>query len=845
MKKANAIKNGELIDVGEAILKMYQDDVSVSISEEEEQNEAIIREKYEAIEEKIGGTSVEKLKSKADKNDHEAQVLLGFCYYEGRGVARDYSKAFEMFKSAADGGHETGIAFVKMCYMHGVGVKPSLEKIKEYPWSEDDYFSWRYYNAGYYGECIGRLHEAMEGYLFQLDNITPKNETEKVFYERYYKYKSDLRSVADSYSSYVKTYLSEIKPAHISDDMLISMGYDASLVDMWKETNQIYEHKRLLADILSIHAVTCQFYNDVLEELLDKINDTLLDFEIMKDEKHEVIDRLWFSYDMFRNLSIFFLMMCEEELKTYDIGIYRNILYINKKTSTTQNIALIFETLLDLSFPYDFRACRMFFDLYRFDDTFDKAEWAFIYSYDFIYRMFALSYAWSKYLNEVFEDPITRADDKISIEQVLINTIKAMTESIDLYDSLVKDVDYEDTSSYVFMENPTQEEIWAQGIGTLETVNDKVGKIRNLHFALSNSLPVLDFMVEALMYIFKKEGNGVIGLTTIGEELQELYSDLKTVRQDIIKRVYKNAFVYDGDDDREKLSILEMEKAENNLEQQMDLCDMFDLLTEFMSVKQLDDLFERKKKMLKQLKDLHPKTKERLIDSMEKASQAIRKMLTEGGYNSEYLEKIDAMLENRCVSKESIDLRVFRTALASGEFLYQTYIYDKGENKEFDYSFVAVQYYTALEALLKKSFYEPYVKIIQKEADIKALSRVEISSYFPDDNIIGVSFGKKGKYNLKPASKIELGPIGKVFANSKKPDKLKQFLLDELHISDMEITQYGERIMRILDPRNKAAHGNETVSFEEAKMAKETTFNKDEINQYRGLIYDFISMMEK
>lgn len=58
----------------------------------------------------------------ARKNDVEAQYLVGWMYYYGRGVAQSYRKAFKWYRRAAEAGDSRAQTFVGLMYRHGRGV---------------------------------------------------------------------------------------------------------------------------------------------------------------------------------------------------------------------------------------------------------------------------------------------------------------------------------------------------------------------------------------------------------------------------------------------------------------------------------------------------------------------------------------------------------------------------------------------------------------------------------------------------------------------------------------------------------------------------------------------------
>lgn len=62
------------------------------------------------------------LQSLADQGNADAQVDLGFLYYEGKGVPQDFAKAAALFRKAAEQGDARGQAKLGFLYAMGKGV---------------------------------------------------------------------------------------------------------------------------------------------------------------------------------------------------------------------------------------------------------------------------------------------------------------------------------------------------------------------------------------------------------------------------------------------------------------------------------------------------------------------------------------------------------------------------------------------------------------------------------------------------------------------------------------------------------------------------------------------------
>ena len=68
----------------------------------------------------------------ADNGDANAQYYIGKLYYKGKGIEKDYKKAFEYLKKAAEQGHVDAQYYLGKCYYDGKGVEKDYEKAFEY-----------------------------------------------------------------------------------------------------------------------------------------------------------------------------------------------------------------------------------------------------------------------------------------------------------------------------------------------------------------------------------------------------------------------------------------------------------------------------------------------------------------------------------------------------------------------------------------------------------------------------------------------------------------------------------------------------------------------------------------
>jgi len=71
-------------------------------------------------------------KASAEQGDAEAQFNLGWCYDDGRGVAKDYSEAVKWYHKAAGQNFAPAQFNLGYCYANGQGVRKDIEEAVEW-----------------------------------------------------------------------------------------------------------------------------------------------------------------------------------------------------------------------------------------------------------------------------------------------------------------------------------------------------------------------------------------------------------------------------------------------------------------------------------------------------------------------------------------------------------------------------------------------------------------------------------------------------------------------------------------------------------------------------------------
>ena len=94
---------------------------------------------------------IEWLEKAADGGHHKAMTTLGLCCFFGDGMAQDYPRAFELFKTAAGSNDLTARYYLSLCYLDGLGTEVDEDYAVRVLWKcASDGFHWAQFTLG---EC--------------------------------------------------------------------------------------------------------------------------------------------------------------------------------------------------------------------------------------------------------------------------------------------------------------------------------------------------------------------------------------------------------------------------------------------------------------------------------------------------------------------------------------------------------------------------------------------------------------------------------------------------------------------------------------------------------------------
>jgi TPR repeat protein len=102
-------------------------------------------------------------KAKAEQGDAEAQFSLGFCYDDGRGVAKNYAEAVKWYRKAAEQNFAPAQFNLGYCYANGQGVKKDeVEAVKWFTKAAEQNYAPAQSNLGY---CYDNGHGVAQDYV--------------------------------------------------------------------------------------------------------------------------------------------------------------------------------------------------------------------------------------------------------------------------------------------------------------------------------------------------------------------------------------------------------------------------------------------------------------------------------------------------------------------------------------------------------------------------------------------------------------------------------------------------------------------------------------------------------
>ena len=372
---------------------------------------------------------------------------------------------------------------------------------------------------------------------------------------------------------------------------------------------------------------------------------------------------------------------------------------------------------------------------------------------------------------------------------------------------------------------------------------------------LQGLLPTIDLMLNNL----RTRDIDQEGCVCSEDELDNLYDELEFDRNDIIRLVYANG--RKARSHAQNYTAEQIEAAEKHI---LECWKMLDILEDMIASTSVDGIGQYMR-LKRQIVDRAGSDEEGTLmhRRMQHIVSLMERKVEELSARGCDVEQLSAQLEQRISSARSVS-KNFLIPLAGGEKLYSMFISNNDEDTDFDYSCVAIMYYTALETLLTQYLYVNYLKKTgimrgNKTRYIPIDEATELNQrYFAGavrlDIIYKDETNDKGKRVKVPVKgKIpdlcELGTFKYIYNQDvlDKAEELRNYLTHDLGIRDLiELVKYCEKVFRTRKARNNAAHGMHIVSYNDTISAKNETYVEtciEEIDTLSGLIVEFLEMI--
>ncbi len=348
---------------------------------------------------------------------------------------------------------------------------------------------------------------------------------------------------------------------------------------------------------------------------------------------------------------------------------------------------------------------------------------------------------------------------------------------------------------------------------------------------------IMHILYEVSTLLYHLPNKKIKQLNTNKNTLLDIQDNFLKLRDEYTRIIFKHRSFYNNNRSEFNTSI---SKAQESDAVQVDksVDDILQLTSGFLN-DDIDSLLHAKQQYIDHLSIFITEDREKKLDEyIFKVAKKIQEQVKQLSiYDVLYAQVTE---EFKKFSEHLLSFPDIFCSLASAEYLYSKYVKGHPNNEKFDYSCISIMYYKSLEDFVNKLVYSRYVDVVLEPNKAVIINKNDKTAYK-----IFVSDKRKFYDSKNQCMKrtCEIGNLGFLLENINQETKFKAYLQTIFPSINIDsLIAFGRKLKGTAPFRNKAAHGNDIITYQEVCTDKIKVFS-DNTEEYRGLILELLEIL--